>query len=534
MSVSLGDYKHSNSSITAGPVGLVATPGWQIRSRLAQALSWDRLFAPVDTASLAVVRIALGFLIAVDSLRYGQRLFYPSGGVLPFQFRYQFFHWVQEYPDLSFYLPLVLFISGIALSIGLFFRVSSVLCLILISYGFLLQPEFYLNHFYMLIILLFLLCISPAHRSFSIDKYLFPSRHGVYAPGIYLFLLKAQLEIILIYAGLVKLNSDWLQLEPLRTWLIARRDMPYFGDLWQSELIIAIGVYGTILLHVVGAPLLLFARTRLPVFVIYCIFHITNHFVFEIGIFPWMTIACTTLFFPADWPRRVSGLWRQSRPMAEPKLIAAPKSFAAQALVVFTAFWIAFQTLFPLRHFLYPGWVEWTNEGHRFAWRMKLTDRRSPGVLLAVYIPELKTVHVPDLIEYLSDGQYERISTVPDLIQQLAWQVRDLYKKELRVGEVKVFAYAPMTLNNRSPALVIDPAVDLGATHSTLWPASWVTKSNPNPLRRIEDVNTKVEIETKPDLQQVLAKMGLPKPKSCHGPGETTPTLVEEAVCYLD
>src|SRR5688500_2985058 len=159
MPMSLGDYKHSNSSIAAGPVGLVAAPGWPIWSRLVQALSWDRLFAPVDTASLAVVRIALGFLIAIDALRYGHKLFYPSGGVLPFHFRYQFFHWVQESAELSVYLPFILFISGVALSIGFCFRFFSILCLILVSYGFLLQAEFYLNHFYMLIILLFLLCI---------------------------------------------------------------------------------------------------------------------------------------------------------------------------------------------------------------------------------------------------------------------------------------------------------------------------------------------------------------------------------------
>src|SRR5687767_12843066 len=116
MSVSMGGYKRSNSSITTNPVDEVS--GWRIWYRLRQAFSSDRLFAPVDTASLAAVRVALGLLVAIDAVRYGQKLFYPSGGVLPFQFRYQFFHWVQESPELSVYLPFVLFISGIALAIG--------------------------------------------------------------------------------------------------------------------------------------------------------------------------------------------------------------------------------------------------------------------------------------------------------------------------------------------------------------------------------------------------------------------------------
>src|SRR5688500_10853441 len=117
MSVSIEGPSRSNSSIATNPVGLAATSGWQIWDRLRQALSWDRLFAPVDTASLAVVRIALGLLVALDATRYGQKLFYPSGGVL-FEFRYPFFHWVQEAPELSLYLPYLLFISGIALAVG--------------------------------------------------------------------------------------------------------------------------------------------------------------------------------------------------------------------------------------------------------------------------------------------------------------------------------------------------------------------------------------------------------------------------------
>ena len=538
MSVSIEGPSRSNSSIATNPVGLASTSGWGIWDRLSQTLSWDRLFAPVDTASLAAVRIALGLLIALDAMRYGQRLFYPSGGVLPFQFKYQFFHWIQESPQLSVYLPYVLFISGIALAIGVCFRFFSVLCLVLIAYGFLLQAEEYLNHFYMLIILLLLLSISPAHRSFSIDRFLFLRRNGVHAPRIYLLLFKAQLEIILIYAGLVKINSDWLQLEPLRTWLRESQHEVFFADLFQSDLIIAIGAYGTILLHIVGAPLLLFARTRLPVFLIYCIFHIANHFVFTIGIFPWMTIACTTLFFPPDWPRRVFGglspsfLRRQPQPMSEAEFVTPPRSISNRTLVAFAAVWILFQVLLPLRHLLYPGWVEWTNEGHRFAWRMKLTDHQSAGMILVVYIPELNTVHVPDLQQYMSARQYWKVSIRPDLIQQLAWQVATLYKNELQVRDAKVFVYAPMTLNNRYPALLIDPTVDLAATRATLGPDAWVTKYNPNPLRRIEDVDP-AEIETTPDLQQVLSRMQFPKPKNCHGPASTTPELFEDSVCSL-
>lgn len=526
----------SRWSTATGLIGDVAAARWRFDYGLARSLSWSVLFARVDTASLAAVRIAMGLLVAIDALRKGQSFFYPSGGVLPFRFRYQFFHWVQEAPELSVYLPYVLAISGIALAIGFLFRFSSVLCLLLVTYGFLLQPENYLNHYYMLIIALFLLSISPAHKSFSIDRFLFFSRSDTSAPRIYLLLFKIQIEIILIYAGLVKINADWLQLEPLRTWLLRREDMAFLGSLWQSDFIVAIGAYGIIILHIVGAPLLFFRQTRLAVFLIYCVFHIANHFVFNIGIFPWMTIACTTIFFSADWPRRALGkLWPglASTPLNPQPIRVEPQSFGNRILLAFCACWLLFQALFPLRHVLYPGWVEWTNEGHRFSWRMKLTDRSSTGVLLAAYIPEQKTVHIPMLTKYMSPRQYTRISMYPDLVQQLAWQIARKYKDKLQVGEVQVFAYVPMTMNNRRAALVIDPTVDLAATRSSIWHDLWLMKTNPNPLRRMEQVPTE-ERKTTPTLQDLLSSTGLPEPKYCLADVKSTADLHDTAVCHLD
>ncbi len=513
-----------------------ANAGLAVRRRLESLrrfLSWSYLFAPVDTASMAVVRIFIGLLVAVDAVRKGQHFFYPSGGELAFSFRYQFFHWVQEVPELAVYLPYVLFLSGIAIAVGFFFRFFSLLSLLLVSYGFLLQPEGYLNHYYMLIITLVLLSVSPAHRAFSIDRFLFFRTSGEHAPRIYLLLFKVQIEIILIYAGLVKINSDWLQLEPLRTWLLRRQDMQFLGPLWESDFIVALGAYGIIILHIVGAPLLFFQRTRLPVFLMYCIFHVINHFVFNIGIFPWMTMAVSTLFFAADWPRRALAPWPAlAVPSPAPEQLSLePKSFGNRMLVAFCACWLLFQALFPLRHVLYPGWVEWTNEGHRFAWRMKLTDRETPGVRLAVHIPEQGTIRVPNLGRYMSRWQYHKVSLYPDLVQQLAWQVARMYRDKLQVGDVRVYAYLPMSLNNRLPALAINPTVDLAATRSTIWHDPWKTTTNPNPLRRIEQVD-KAELRT-PTLEQLLTSMGLPQPKECVA-GGAIPDLHEAAVCSLD
>ena len=62
-------------------------------------------------------------------------------------------------------------------------------------------------------------------------------------------------EILLIFAGLVKINPDWLQLEPLSMWLAKRDDFPVLGYLFTQDWSVAIAAYGVILLHIVGAPL---------------------------------------------------------------------------------------------------------------------------------------------------------------------------------------------------------------------------------------------------------------------------------------
>ncbi len=113
-----------------------------------------------------------------------------------------------------------------------------------------------------------------------------------------------QFEVVYIYAGIVKLNPDWLRLEPMGMWLARRDDWALIGPLFNQDWVVAIAAYGAIALHLVGAPLLLFRRTRAYTIVIYFVFHLMNHFMFQIGIFPWVAMAGTLMFLEPDWPRR--------------------------------------------------------------------------------------------------------------------------------------------------------------------------------------------------------------------------------------
>ena len=100
------------------------------------------------------------------------------------------------------------------------------------------------------------------------------------------------------------------------------------------------------------------------------------------------------------------------------------------------AAWVAIQLLVPLRHFFYPGNVSWTEEGHRFAWHMKLRSKR--GVC---------TYHVTDPVS----GRTWEIDPEPTLLPDIEnfseelWGIEDpriTYVPELEQYAVLYTSYS--------------------------------------------------------------------------------------------
>ena len=78
--------------------------------------------------------------------------------------------------------------------------------------------------------------------------------------------------------------------------------MPYLSNIEQHGAALA---WGAMLLHLVGAPLLLIPKVRVVMLLIYCSFHLLNHIFWNIGIFPWLAMAGTLIFLAPNWPRLV-------------------------------------------------------------------------------------------------------------------------------------------------------------------------------------------------------------------------------------
>ena len=273
----------------------------------------DPLFEEVDASSLVFFRIAFGVIMLVECWRFLEHGWIARYFIHPeFFFKYYGFEWVEPWPGSGMYWHFALLaLLSLLITIGALYRLATALFFLAFSYIFLLDQARYLNHFYLVILIAFMMMVVPANRALAVDAALRPRSRSDTVPAWSIWLFRLQFEIVYIYAGLVKINPDWLRLEPLGMWLARRDDWMVIGPLLNEDWVVALASYGVIALHIIGAPLLLFRRTRGYVMVVYFAFHLANHFLFRIGIFPWMTMAGTLMFLEPDWPRRALRWARQ-------------------------------------------------------------------------------------------------------------------------------------------------------------------------------------------------------------------------------
>ncbi len=159
------------------------------------------------------------------------------------------------------------------------------------------------------------MCFLPMNGSFSLDNYIFKSSRLSRIPYWMLWALRIQVGLVYFFGGIAKLRYDWLfEAQPLRIWLSANQDFPLIGSL-LSEAWVAFLLSWFALFFDLGAPFLLsFSKTRIYMYGIIVLFHIMTHFLFFIGMFPWMMICTALIFFPASFHQQVLnflfGKWR--------------------------------------------------------------------------------------------------------------------------------------------------------------------------------------------------------------------------------
>lgn len=464
-----------------------------VASSGAKASLWQRLcralFEPVDISFLVFFRILFGGIMLWEVYRYFTYGWITRYFVEPaLTFTYYGFSWVKPWPGRGMYIHFfVLGVAAACVMVGFLYRFAAPVFFLAFTYAFLLDQTRYLNHLYLVCLISFLMCFLPAERAFSVDSLLRRKIRAVVVPAWTLWLLRAQVGIPYFFGGIAKLNSDWIHGgEPMRTWLRPLTGMAGMGSMFTSNWVVYGFVIGGLLLDLLVVPLLLWRRTRPFALAAAILFNLINSVIFDIGIFPWLMLGTLLLFFPPDLPRRFARAFMspgEAFPGAEPapassaKLIAegesCPALFPSQKIVAgLLAAYLAIQLALPLRHYLYPGNVSWTEEGHNFAWHMKLRTKDGEA-LFTVSHPSSGQTWTIKPGDYLKSHQLMKMITKPDLILLFSHYLAEEKRRE-GYDNVEVRAHVMVSLNGRQQQLLIDPDVDLTKMKVSLLPADWI------------------------------------------------------------
>jgi len=436
-----------------------------MRDQLEQAL-----LRQVNILPLVYLRVVFGLVMVWEVWRYFDRDWVNTHYMQPpMNFPFLGFGWLQLPPgDGMVWVFALIALCGAAMAAGVLYRVATIVFTLAFTYVFLLEQTYYLNHWYLVCLMGFVLCWLPANHAVSVDAWLRPGLRRRTVPAWYLLLPRFQVGIVYFYAGIAKLNADWLAGEPMRMWLAERDHLPIIGPYVREEWMVGIFSYGGLLIDLLAMPLLLFMRwSRWPVLLTLAAFHMTNYQLFNIGIFPWLMTLLLPLFLPAHWWDR---LYPQTAdPQTQPPL---------RGQYVIAAVMIAYvivQILLPLRHHLIPGDVAWTEDGHKFSWRMKLRDKDGVAAfVIRVNEPTRREWIVrPEM--FMNRAQASEISDEPDMMLQFVDYLEQRWQAD-GYSDVEIYARVWVSLNGRPYTYFVDPCMDMTTVNRQIinYDAGWI------------------------------------------------------------
>ena len=479
--------------LNSDSVGLISRLIGQ--KRFSALLRW--MYTPVDAASVVILRIGYGAIMVWEVTRYFDHNWierYYTGK--DFYFTYPGFSWVSPWPSLELmeWHFILIAILGLMIMVGFCYRFAATAMLFAFSYVYLLEQARYLNHFYFVILVAFTMIFVPANRCYSLDAWIkreWKSWPMLKKPSLYmdqwaLWALRAQFGITYFYGGISKLNHDWLRGYPMTDWIYDETGVPIIGPYVQERWMGLFLSYSGLILDLLFVPLLLYRPTRWLGLTFALAFNLLNDQMFSIGIFPWVMIVGTTLFLDPDWPKQfwdfctLHGRGREESTNQRQSALARFReglsttaySTRQRMLASLMVIFFAYQFLFPFRHWLYPGVVHWTEEGHMYAWHMKLRSKRG-RVIFTVRDPDSGRNFEVDPDDYLNSRQERKMSARPTMILQFAHWLRDNYRRQ-GMTNVQVYADSWASLNGRPEQRLIDPTVDLAQVKWSLWPAHWI------------------------------------------------------------
>lgn len=413
------------------------------------------LFKHIDNTSLVLWRVVFGLLIAIEGFGAIATGWVKRTFVDPeFTFNFIGFEFLQPLPGNGMYYYFALLgVLGLCVMFGYKYRFSMAAYAVLWTAVYLMQKTSYNNHYYLIMLLCWIMVFLPANRWFSLDARFNPKLKLPSMPRWVLLVLILQVWIVFTYASVAKWYPDWLNATVAALFMKGKSDYWLIGELLQQNWIHWCIAYAGILFDLLIVPLLLWKRTRVVAFIFSMFFHLFNSIVFQIGIFPYMSMAFALFFFSSETLQK---RFLPKKPLYTKGEIKVP-NYKPLIIGVLSIYFIIQITL-PLRHWFFKDDVLWTEEAHRLSWRMMLRSRRS---MLTVWVEDKATKKLErfDYTALLSPKQSRNVRSKPDLLWQLAQRIKKLEAENGR--DIAVYMDVKVKINDGELFRLIDFKTDL-------------------------------------------------------------------------
>lgn len=429
------------------------------------------LFKSIDNSPLIVFRIFFGFLISCESFGAIATGWVRKVLIEP-QFTFSFigFEWLQPLKGNGMYIYFVIMgILGILIMIGYRYVISMFLFTVLWTGAYLMQKTSYNNHYYLLVIISFLMIFLPANTYKSLDVKFGYTKESLHMSNWVRLIFIIQIAIVYFYASIAKFYPDWLDGTFTKNLLAGTTSSPFFLNLFAQKWFYLFIAYTGILYDLLIVPLLLYRKTRTIALIASLGFHLFNAIVLQIGIFPFFALSFALFFYP---PEKIKKLFlKRKYTFQKTKQLELPDK---KLVYLFFIPFLAVQLLLPLRHYFIDGDVLWTEEGHRLSWRMMLRERS--GTLMFTVVDNLNGQSmIYDFTKNLSTKQTYQLPTKPDFI----WQYCQKIKEEYKGKDISIFIACKNSINRKEYQTLINPNYDMAkAKWNYFFHNEWILLQN--------------------------------------------------------
>ena len=410
------------------------------------------LFQEKTIYPLIVFRIVFGVLLLLSTIRFWSNGWIEEQYIQPnFYFTYAGFDWVHPMSDTFLYaLFFIVAVSALFIALGLFYRIACVLFFLSFTYIELLDKTNYLNHYYFISLIAFLLIFLPAKRNFSLDTQWFTIKKRVNIPYWPIFILQFQIAVLYFFAGFAKLNYDWLiEAKPLSIWLPAKAGLPILGSLMDVKITAYIFSWCGALFDLSIGFLLFTKKFRKYAYGLVVVFHLATWLLFPIGMFPFFMIGLTLIFFNHNYLARWISVGSNTAIISKRKWLS---------VTILT--YIFIQLAVPLRFLLYPGNIFWYEEAYRFSWRVMLMEKAG---YISFLVKDANDEHIFEEVStcnYLTPNQEKMMATQPDMILQFSKFLKEVYKNR-GIEKPEIYAHSFVTLNGKGSKPFVNPKINL-------------------------------------------------------------------------